>query len=86
MSTGRAYRLEHPFSGAIYTGLEDGRVEVVKDELRGIFDFRGAWVSGELRTADPELCRWVGTHGYTPASRHLVGFTQSEGVEGERSG
>ena len=86
MSTGRAYRLEHPFSGAIYTGLEDGRVEVVKGAVRGIFDFRGAWVSGELRTADPELCRWVGTHGYTPASRHLVGFTQSQAVEGERSG
>lgn len=81
-----AFRLEHPFSGAVYTGLEDGRVEVRKGELTGIFDFRGSWVSGDLRTADPELCRWVGTHGYTPASRHLVGFQQSHGVEGERSG
>ena len=81
-----AFRLEHPFSGAVYTGLADGRVEVVKGELRGIFDFRGSWVSGELRTADPELCRWVGTHGYTPESRHLVGFQQSHGVDGERSG
>jgi hypothetical protein len=80
------YRLEHPFSGAIYAGLSDGRVEVTKGEQRGIFDFRGSWISGELRTADPELCRWVGTHGYTPASRHLVGFTQKDGVEAERSG
>ncbi|MBA3741707.1 hypothetical protein [Sporichthya sp.] len=81
-----AFRLEHPFSGAIYTGLEDGRVEVAKGEQRGIFDFRGTWVAGELRTADPELCRWVGTQGYTPASRHLVGFTQDHGVEAERQG
>lgn len=80
------YRLEHPFSGAIYTGLENGRVEVAKGDLRGIFDFQGTWVEGDLRTADPELCRWVGTHGYTPASRHLVGFTQAKGVEAERSG
>jgi len=86
-----AYRLEHPFSGAIYAGLEDGRVDVTKDGRRGIFDFRGAWVEGDLRTADPELCRWVGTHGYTPASRHLVGFapapdTDQHGVEAERQG
>ncbi len=81
-----ALRLEHPFSGAVYTGLEDGRVEVAKGKLRGIFDFRGSWVEGDLRTADPELCRWVGTHGYTPASRHLAGFQPSDGVEGERSG
>lgn len=81
-----AYRLEHPFSGAVYADLGDGRVEVIKGELRGIFDFRGAWVSGELRTADAELCRWVGTNGYTPASRHLIGFARSDGVEAERSG
>ncbi len=86
-----AYRLEHPFSGAIYTGLEDGHVEVAMGDVRGIFDFQGTWVEGELRTADPELCRWVGTHGYTPASRHLVAFsdaqsTQKDGARAERSG
>lgn len=82
-----AYRLEHPFSGAVYTGLSGGRVEVSKGDFRGIFDFHGAWVEGELRTADPEMCRWVGTHGYTPASRHLVGFSApGGGVEGQRSG
>lgn len=81
-----AHRLEHPFSGAIYAGLGDGRVEVTKGDRRGVFDYRGFWLEGDLRTADPEMCRWVGTHGYTPASRHLVGFTQHDGVEGERSG
>lgn len=81
-----AYRLEHPFSGAVYTELTNGRVEVRKGDRTGIFDFQGAWVEGELRSADPELCRWVGTHGYTPASRHLVGFQQKDGVEAERPG
>jgi hypothetical protein len=73
-----AYRLEHPFSGAVYAGLPDGRVEVIKDGHTGIFDMFGTWLSGELRTADPELIRWVGSNGYTPASRHLVGFTKDE--------
>jgi hypothetical protein len=74
-----AYRLEHPFSGAVYAGLADGRVEVTKDGRTGIFDMFGTWLSGELRTADPELIRWVGSNGYTPASRHLAGFAE-EGV------
>jgi hypothetical protein len=71
-----AYRLEHPFTGAVYTELPDGRVEVSKDGSSGIFDMAGRWLSGELRTADPELIRWVGSNGYTPASRHIVGFTK----------
>lgn len=79
------FRLEHPFSGAVYAALGDGRVEVSSAGRRGIFDMVGAWVSGELRSADPELCRWVGSHGYTPASRHVAGFA-GPGVEGERSG
>jgi hypothetical protein len=71
-----AYRLEHPFSGAVYAGLPDGRVEVTKDGACGIFDMVGTWLSGELRTADPELIRWVGSNGYSPASRHIVGFAK----------
>ncbi len=92
-----AYRLEHPFSGAVYCALDDGRVEVSNDGRSGIFDHHGAWVSGELRTADAELCRWVGTHTFTSASRHLAGFTEpsigsaaggveAPGVEAERPG
>jgi len=82
-----AYRLEHPFSGAVYAGLPDGRVEVTKDGRSGIFDMAGRYVSGELRTADPELIRWVGSHGYSPASRHLAGFAdrataESTGADG----
>ncbi|HEY2834704.1 MAG TPA: hypothetical protein VGJ14_19965 [Sporichthyaceae bacterium] len=74
-----AYRLEHPFSAAVYAGLADGRVEVTKDGRTGIFAMDGSWLSGELRTADPELIRWVGSNGYSPASRHLAGFAE-EGI------
>jgi hypothetical protein len=74
-----AYRLEHPFTGAVYAATADGLVEVTKDDRTGTFDMHGRYVSGELRTADPELIRWVGSHGYTPASRHLAGFAE-EGV------
>ncbi|MGQ0464145.1 MAG: hypothetical protein ACT4QG_02375 [Sporichthyaceae bacterium] len=74
-----AFRLEHPFNGAIYTALADGTVEVAgRDGRTGVFDMRGSWMSGSLRSADPELIRWVGTNGYTPASRHLAGFSKDE--------
>lgn len=69
-----AYRLEHPFSGAIYAALGDGRVEVDKGGVKGIFAMDGSYLSGDVRTADPELIRWVGTDGYTVASRHRAGF------------
>lgn len=72
-----AYRLEHPLSGTIYTGLGDGRVEVSKGQARGIFDVHGDYVSGEVRIADPEMCRWVGTAGYTIASRHRAVFQEA---------
>jgi hypothetical protein len=75
------YRLEHPFTGAIYAGLDDGRVEVSKDGRTGVFDMHGNWVGGELCTADPELIRWVGSHGWTPASRHLAGFADGGAAE-----
>lgn len=69
-----AYRLEHPFNGSVFADRGDGTVEVTKGDRSGIFDMHGRWLSGELRSADPEMIRWVGTNGYTPASRHLVGF------------
>jgi len=72
-----AYRLEHPFSGAVYAGLGDGRVEVEKAGLRGLFDMYGNYLSGDVRSADAEMIRWVGTHGVTIASRHRAGFQET---------
>ena len=71
------FKLRHPLNGHIYTALPDAFVEVDKNGKTGIFDRYGAWVSGEVRTADPEMCRWVGTHEKAVVSRHASGFGRS---------
>ena len=68
------YRLRHPFSGHIYAAIGNGLVEVDKDGVRGIFDRYGRWQSGEARSADVEMCRWLGTHENAVTSRHAAGF------------
>ena len=72
-----SYRLEHPISGTIYADLGDGSVEVTKDGVTGLFDMQGRWLSGELQVADAEMVRWVGTSGYTTASRHRLSFGET---------
>ncbi|MFN2538756.1 MAG: hypothetical protein ABR549_11525 [Mycobacteriales bacterium] len=71
------YRLQHPISGTIYADRGDRTVEVSRDGVTGVFDMTGRWMSGELRVADPEMIRWVSTHGYTVASRHRVSFGEN---------
>jgi hypothetical protein len=53
-------KLRHCLSGTTYVHLEPGRV-LVQDEsgTSGVFDRFGRWLSGERRTADPEMCGWV---------------------------
>jgi hypothetical protein len=46
-------------SGALYDLNEDGTVTVTKDGQEGHFDSGGRWLSGALRTADPQLCGWM---------------------------
>ncbi len=46
-------------SGALYDLNENGTVTVTKDGQEGHFDARGRWLSGALRTADPQLCGWM---------------------------
>jgi hypothetical protein len=51
----------HPLSGAFYDVLEDGNVQVVEpDGRQGLFTTEGVWLAGELRSADPHMCGWVG--------------------------
>ena len=52
-------QLRHPLSGAIYEIDDDGNVMVTRDGMVGRFTGNGAWLHGDLRHADPELCRWV---------------------------
>lgn len=72
------YRLRHPFSGQIYGALGNGLVEVEKDGRRGVFDRYGYWVRGDIRSADAEMCRWLGTHEQAIPSRHSEGFQSDD--------
>ena len=55
-------------SGALYDLNEDGTITVTDDEREGRFDAGGRWLSGDIRTADPQLCGWIG--GVQLPSRH----------------
>ena len=59
---GAPYRKRvHPFSGAVYERLEEGRVQVTaRTGKGGIFTEMGVWLEGELKNADPHLCLWLG--------------------------
>jgi hypothetical protein len=53
-------QLRHPLTGNTYEVGDDGQVLVTDGAgRRGTFNRDGAWVRGELRTADPELCQWI---------------------------
>lgn len=68
------HRLRHPFSGQIYSALPGGLVEVEKDGRCGVFDRYGFWIRGEVRMADAQMCRWLGTHEGGAVTRHQAGF------------
>jgi hypothetical protein len=51
--------LKHPLSGATYTLLDNGLVEVENNGLTGRFHFDGRYESGELRRADPHMLLWM---------------------------
>ena len=55
------YRIASPHGSGEYAAVGDGRVEVAHDGRRGLFDGDGVWLEGDLRTADPQMCRWVST-------------------------
>lgn len=59
-------KIEHALSRAVYEWAPDdyGPVLVTAPDGRdGRFDRDGRWVAGELRSADPELCRWIVSGG-----------------------
>jgi len=54
-------QIKHPMSLAIYELDGDFNVLVTaKDGRTGTFDPEGRYLHGEVRSVDPELCRWVG--------------------------
>jgi hypothetical protein len=58
-------KCRHPLSGSIYEYADDGigPVQVTKGHTEGRFTANGVWVSGEVKTADPEMCRWIASGG-----------------------
>ena len=63
--------IRHPLSGAIY-GLDGELVRVEKESGVGWFDGHGRWQRGQVRSADPELCRWILSRGQLPAGSRRV--------------
>jgi hypothetical protein len=76
--------LLHPISRTEYSRRQDGKV-IVRDKngVEGLFDNNGNWISGERRTADAALCRWVadgyvGGGGLKGGDAYKIGKTLSE--------
>lgn len=60
----------HPFSGASYERTAEGHILVRHRGEEGLFRWDGRWLSGSLRTADPQFCLWVaGGYGGAPGKR-----------------
>jgi hypothetical protein len=51
--------IRHPLTGAVYDLTDRGTIVVERDGRTGEFDSNGGWLSGELKSADPQLCLWI---------------------------
>lgn len=59
-------KIQHALSRSVYEWAADdlGPVLVTdQDGREGRFDRDGRWVAGAIRSADPELCRWIVSGG-----------------------
>ena len=51
--------LKHPITGAVYSLRDDGLVDVENNGLRGVFDWRGKQLSGDLQYVDVHMLVWI---------------------------
>ena len=72
-------QIRHPLSNAIYDfdAAADEVTVTAEDGRNGRFTKDGAWLSGPLVTADPELARWISgprlastRHKVAPVAEH----------------
>jgi hypothetical protein len=70
--------LRHPLSGAVYAVTDEGTIRVTTDESSGLFDREGVWISGELRTSDPQMCNWLASSVYELAPRRPTAYVKRE--------
>jgi hypothetical protein len=54
-----AISAEHPLTRARYEAEGPNAVRVTSAGTWGLFDRTGAWIEGELRQADPQMCIWL---------------------------
>jgi hypothetical protein len=52
-------KTKHALTRADYEAEGPNRVRVVDGDKWGLFDRYGAWIEGELRQCDPQLCIWL---------------------------
>jgi hypothetical protein len=53
--------IRHPLSGALYDLQTDGTVRVEKGDKSGTFRADGSYISGDIYSADPQMCVWLGS-------------------------
>tara|TARA_Y100001935_G_C17069860_1_gene391002 strand:- start:101 stop:349 length:249 start_codon:yes stop_codon:yes gene_type:complete len=52
--------MTHPFDpDSLYELTEDGTIKISRDGKTGFFTGEGIYISGEIRSADPQLCNWI---------------------------
>lgn len=52
-------KAHHALTRAEYEAEGANRVRVVDGGKWGLFDRYGAWVEGEVRECDPQMCIWL---------------------------
>lgn len=55
--------MKHPITGALYID-QNGSVRVEHKGQVGLFRENGSWIEGELRSADPLMCKWIAGHKF----------------------
>ena len=72
-------KLKHPLTGAIYSLLEDGLIEVNDNGKVGFFHKDGRYERGELKDADLHILGWLGGTQTPPAAnRHAAAHIDQE--------
>ena len=52
--------MTHPFDPkCLYELTEEGTIRITRDGKTGFFTGEGIYLSGEIRSADPQLCNWI---------------------------
>jgi hypothetical protein len=52
-------KTRHALTNAEYHAESPNSVRVVEGDKWGLFDRYGAWLEGDIRHCDPQLCIWL---------------------------